>query len=65
MEIQELSKLCVTIFLNSMMARGKLILKSIILPNNRTDSERKIKPIKTLSEYGQQFKKKVFSGFQG
>lgn len=39
--------------------------KFIILPQNRTGSERKINPIKTLSEHGQQLKKKVFSGFQG
>lgn len=38
---------------------------SIILPQNRTGSERKINPIKTLSEHGQQLKKKVFSGVQG
>lgn len=38
---------------------------SIILPQNRTGSARKINPIKTLSEHGQQLKKKVFSGFQG
>ena len=37
----------------------------IILPQNRTGSARKINPIKTLSEHGQQLKKKVFSGFQG
>ena len=39
--------------------------RNIILPQNRTGSARKINPIKTLSEHGQQLKKKVFSGFQG
>lgn len=45
--------------------RPKFDERNIILPDNRTGSERKIKPIKTLSEHGQQLKKKVFSGFQG
>ena len=43
----------------------KELIQTIILPQNRTGSARKINPIKTLSEHGQQLKKKVFSGFQG
>lgn len=36
----------------------------IILPQNRTGSARKINPIKTLSEHGQQLKKKYSADFK-